>query len=107
MLAPLVAGVAGLAAVAGLTSGSSAQATVQAPTGTATIALPPGTTPDFIFPLVDGAHYSMANIEQFQRLMYRPLYMYGKNGKPVLNDGREPRAAARLQRRGTRRSRSP
>ena len=37
--------------------------------GTATIALPPGTTPDFIFPLVDGAHYSVANIEQFQRLM--------------------------------------
>jgi peptide/nickel transport system substrate-binding protein len=54
--------------------------------GTATIALPPGTTPDFIFPLVDGAHYSVANIEQFQRLMYRPLYMFGKNGKPVVND---------------------
>src|SRR4029077_21131594 len=55
--------------------------------GTATIALPPGTTPDFIFPLVDGAHYSVANIEQFQRLMYRPRYMYGKNGQPVVNDG--------------------
>jgi peptide/nickel transport system substrate-binding protein len=54
--------------------------------GTATLALPPGTTPDFIFPLVDGAHYSVANIEQFQRLMWRPLYMYGKNGKPVVND---------------------
>jgi peptide/nickel transport system substrate-binding protein len=53
--------------------------------GTVTLALPPGTTPDFIFPLVDGAHYSVANIEQFQRLMWRPLYMYGKNGKPVLN----------------------
>jgi peptide/nickel transport system substrate-binding protein len=53
--------------------------------GTATLALPPGTTPDFIFPLVDGAHYSVANIEQFQRLMWRPLYMYGKNGQPVLN----------------------
>ena len=55
--------------------------------GTATLALPPGTTPDFIFPLVDGAHYSVANIEQFQRLMWRPLYMYGKNGQPVVNDG--------------------
>src|SRR4051794_6686815 len=54
--------------------------------GTATIALPPGTTPDFIFPIVDGAHYSVANIEQFQRLMYRPLYLYGKNGQPVLNE---------------------
>jgi peptide/nickel transport system substrate-binding protein len=54
--------------------------------GTATLALPPGTTPDFIFPLVDGAHYSVANIEQFQRLMWRPLYLYGKNGQPVLNE---------------------
>jgi peptide/nickel transport system substrate-binding protein len=54
--------------------------------GTATLALPPGTTPDFIFPLVDGAHYSVANIEQFQRLMWRPLYIYGKNGQPVLNE---------------------
>ena len=69
------------AAVAG--AGSSHR---QAGGGTATIALPPGTTPDFIFPIVDGAHYSVANIEQFQRLMYRPLYMYGKNGKPVVND---------------------
>ena len=44
-----------------------------------------GRNPDFIFPIVDGAHYSVANIEQFQRLMWRPLYLYGKAGKPVLN----------------------
>jgi len=54
--------------------------------GTATLALPGGTTPDFIFPIVDGAHYSVANIEQFQRLMWRPLYMYGNNGKPLVNE---------------------
>jgi peptide/nickel transport system substrate-binding protein len=54
--------------------------------GTATLALQPGTTPDFIFPIVDSAHYSVANIEQFQRLMWRPLYLYGKAGKPVLNE---------------------
>jgi peptide/nickel transport system substrate-binding protein len=53
--------------------------------GTVTFALGPGVKPDFIFPLVDGAHYSVANIEQFQRLMWRPLYIYGKAGKPVLN----------------------
>src|SRR5580765_3861293 len=53
---------------------------------TATFALGAGVTPDFIFPIVDGAHYSVANIEQFQRLMWRPLYLYGKNGQPVLNE---------------------
>src|SRR6478752_1249888 len=53
---------------------------------TATFALGAGVTPDFIFPIVDGAHYSVANIEQFQRLMWRPLYLYGKAGKPVLNE---------------------
>jgi peptide/nickel transport system substrate-binding protein len=63
-----------------------ARQTHSAAGGTATFALSPGTTPDFIFPIVDGAHYSVANIEQFQRLMYRPLYMYGKNGQPVLNE---------------------
>jgi peptide/nickel transport system substrate-binding protein len=77
-----------LAAVLALAACSSASApssgTVSG--GTATLALPAGTTPDFIFPLVDGAHYSVANIEQFQRLMWRPLYMYGTNGKPVVNE---------------------
>lgn len=68
------------------TAGAGATRSHAAAGGTATLALPPGTTPDFIFPLVDGAHYSVANIEQFQRLMWRPLYMYGKNGKPVLNE---------------------
>jgi peptide/nickel transport system substrate-binding protein len=63
-----------------------AHQTHRAAGGTATLALPPGTTPDFIFPIVDGAHYSVANIEQFQRLMYRPLYLYGKKGQPVLNE---------------------
>jgi peptide/nickel transport system substrate-binding protein len=52
---------------------------------TATFALQPGSYPSFIFPIVDGAHYSVSNIEQFQRLMYRPLYMYGKAGKPIVN----------------------
>jgi peptide/nickel transport system substrate-binding protein len=64
--------------------GASSSSTVNG--GTVTLALPAGTTPDFIFPLVDGAHYSVANIEQFQRLMWRPLYMYGANGKPVVNE---------------------
>ena len=75
------------AAVALVVSGAAvARQSQSAAGGTATLALPPGTTPDFIFPIVDGAHYSVANIEQFQRLMYRPLYMYGKKGQPILNE---------------------
>jgi peptide/nickel transport system substrate-binding protein len=69
-----------------MAAAAGASPTRRAAGGTATLALLPGTTPDFIFPIVDGAHYSVANIEQFQRLMWRPLYMYGKNGKPILNE---------------------
>jgi peptide/nickel transport system substrate-binding protein len=83
-LAKVVAAVA-VAAAIGATSVAWAGTDHRAAGGTATLALGPGTTPDFIFPLVDGAHYSVANIEQFQRLMWRPLYLYGKNGQPVLN----------------------
>ncbi len=79
------------AAVAGASS------TKRTAGGTATLALPPGTTPDFIFPLVDGAHYSVANIEQFQRLMWRPLYLYRQERPAGPRTRRqEPRADARL-----------
>jgi peptide/nickel transport system substrate-binding protein len=81
-----VAAAAAVAAVAALVmSAVAGGSTARTNADTATLALPPGTTPDFIFPIVDGAHYSVANIEQFQRLMWRPLYLYGKAGKPVLN----------------------
>ena len=54
--------------------------------GTATFALPPGTTPNYIFPMLTGAYYSVANIEQFQRLSYRSLYWIGNaQGQPVVD----------------------
>ena len=52
---------------------------------TATYAEPPGTTPNYILPLLTGAYYSVANIEQFQRLSYRSLFWIGDKGKPVVN----------------------
>src|SRR5262245_22709985 len=73
------------AAAALVVSAVAGAGTTRTTADTATLALRPGTTPDFIFPIVGGAHYSVANIEQFQRLMWRPLYLYGKAGKPVLN----------------------
>ncbi|HMH92914.1 MAG TPA: ABC transporter substrate-binding protein, partial [Streptosporangiaceae bacterium] len=54
--------------------------------GTATFALPPGTTPNYIFPMLTAAYYSVANIEQFQRLSFRSLYWIGNGqGQPVVD----------------------
>jgi peptide/nickel transport system substrate-binding protein len=54
--------------------------------GTATFAEPPGTTPNYIFPMLTAAYYSVANIEQFQRLSFRSLYWIGNaQGSPVVD----------------------
>ena len=54
--------------------------------GTATFAEPPGVTPNYIFPMLTGAYYSVANIEQFQRLSFRSLYWIGNaKGQPVVD----------------------
>ena len=42
-----------------------------------TYAEQPTTTPNFIFPFYPGSDCSVANADQFQFLMYRPLYWYG------------------------------
>jgi len=52
---------------------------------TVRFALPPSTTPNYIFPLVPGADSSNVNIDEFQYLMYRPLYWFGNGGRPVVN----------------------
>jgi len=47
--------------------------------GTASVALPPGVTLSRIFPFYAITNSSVYNSEQFQWLMYRPLYMFGNN----------------------------
>jgi peptide/nickel transport system substrate-binding protein len=47
--------------------------------GTATVALPSGVTYNWIFPFYAITNSSTYNSEQFQWLMYRPLYMFGNN----------------------------
>ena len=42
--------------------------------------------PNWIFPFIDSAHSSIDNRNQFEYLMYRPLYWFGDNGQPVPND---------------------
>jgi peptide/nickel transport system substrate-binding protein len=93
-----VAGAAALLAVVGIAacssssgspstgSSSSASASSTAPAvagGTATVGLPAGVTLSYIFPFTPLANANEYNSEQFQTLMYRPLYMFGNNGNSV------------------------
>ncbi|HEV8064888.1 MAG TPA: hypothetical protein VGP46_08660, partial [Acidimicrobiales bacterium] len=48
--------------------------------GTAYWAEPPGVKPDWIFPFASLQFFSVANFQQFQYLMYRPLYYFGPHG---------------------------
>ena len=69
------------------TSGNAATPTGGTPVsgGTATYALPPSTTPNYIFPFTSSAYFSVVNAEDFQYLMYRPLYWFGNGASPTLN----------------------
>ena len=50
--------------------------------GTAYYAEQPLSPPNYIFPLISGEYYSVENTQDFQTLMYRPLYWYGDQSKP-------------------------
>ena len=54
-------------------------------TGTVTFAEQPGANPYYIFPMATGSNLLTVNVQQFQYLMYRPLYWFGDNGQPVYN----------------------
>ena len=65
-------------------SSASASSTAAAVSGgIARVALPAGVTPNWIFPYVPLTNASEYNSEQFQMLLYRPLYMFGNNGPSV------------------------
>ena len=53
--------------------------------GTATFALPPSTVPNYIFPFDSSTYFSVTNSEDFQYLLYRPLYWFGNGSSPTLN----------------------
>ena len=54
--------------------------------GTAVWAEQPSAPPTYIFPYVNSANISNTNLFNFQYLMYRPLYWFGQNGQPVVNN---------------------
>ena len=90
---------AGAVALAGLTAlGGSAVASASTPAahkahtkshaangGVATYAELPQSGPNYIFPFAPLAFFSVANTQQFQYLMYRPLYWFGTGAAPTLN----------------------
>ncbi len=53
--------------------------------GTATWALPPSSAPNYIFPFASSTYFSTVNFEEFQYLIYRPLYWFGNGASPTLN----------------------
>jgi peptide/nickel transport system substrate-binding protein len=53
--------------------------------GTATFALAPSSIPNYIFPFTSSTYFSVYNAEEFQYLMYRPLYWFGNGASPTLN----------------------
>ncbi|MFD9161378.1 ABC transporter substrate-binding protein [Streptomyces sp. NPDC059558] len=53
--------------------------------GSVTWACTSGFSPVFIFPFTPGEYYGVANLHEFQTLMYRPLYWYGTGGQPTVD----------------------
>jgi peptide/nickel transport system substrate-binding protein len=83
---PRLAAIAAAAAVALIAAGCGSSATSPSSSsgapvkgGTATVALPPSTTYDWIFPFYAITNASVYNDNQFQWMFYRPLYMFGAN----------------------------
>ena len=65
------------------TSGTTTSTKVKG--GTAVWALPPSSTPNYIFPFESSAYISVINASNFANLMYRPLYWFGNGAQPLMN----------------------
>ena len=63
-------------------SKSSATSSVKVKGGVATYAQL-GVKADWIWPFIPASHYAVYNLQIFQWLMYRPLYMFGNDGNSV------------------------
>ena len=76
--------VSALAVVSGLLMVSAPSTGASSIAGTITFAERPGANPNFIFPYLGCAYASINNINQFQELMYRPLYWFGLGSSVAL-----------------------
>ena len=67
----------------GLTLASQSPSGASAPKGTITFAEAPQTPPNYIFPYVGFANFSVSTLNQFQMLMFRPMYWFGMGTSPA------------------------
>src|SRR5215471_2406829 len=82
----LAAGIAACSSSGSGSPGASASASAagtKVTGGTATFGLPPSVTLSYIFPFIPIAESSSYTVNQWQWLMYRPLYLFGDNGQSV------------------------
>jgi peptide/nickel transport system substrate-binding protein len=86
MVALCVAALTVAAAGCASTPASTASGAAPVTGGTAVLAEPPATTPDYIWPYTPSASFSDINTDNLQYLLYRPLYWFGLNGQPVVNN---------------------
>ncbi len=84
-------GIAALVAACGPTPGAASGGSgSQGDTSTVTYAMAPTTKASYAFPFISvaqAAQSSIYNINDFQYLMYRPLYWFGTGVNPYLNTG--------------------
>ncbi|MGD1012417.1 MAG: ABC transporter substrate-binding protein, partial [Acidimicrobiales bacterium] len=59
---------------------------VKVPGGTLTIAEPAASGPNYIFPMMGGAYFSVSDFTMVYTL-YRPLYWFGVGNTPLFNSG--------------------
>ncbi|HTW08331.1 MAG TPA: ABC transporter substrate-binding protein, partial [Acidimicrobiales bacterium] len=53
--------------------------------GTLSIAIPPGASPTYIFPITPGANLSVYDVDQFQAYMWRPCWWSPKGDEPFID----------------------
>jgi peptide/nickel transport system substrate-binding protein len=85
ILAAAVVVVLALAACGGSSGGVKGAHVKIVKGGTAYFAEGAQAPPDYIFPFANLNYFSVTNLSQFQMLMYRPLYWFGKGATPNLN----------------------
>ncbi len=85
----LAAGLAVVVAACGASTGATTVGTTPVSGGTATYALAPASYANYIFPFMAGpnglSEFTTYNVNDFQYLLYRPLYWFGKGIQPYLN----------------------
>jgi len=82
-----LAGLALLVAACGPVSAGTADSVGTTPVsgGVATYATEPGLNVSYIFPFETGSNFNVSNTNEFQYLLYRPLYWFGEGTEPYLD----------------------